>query len=144
MKISADRIDELIAVVFRLMTIMKNGKDECCKECGLSDKELTIVNYVGSHSDVKMTDISAFMKAPLSTLTSIANKMVDNGYLIRYHSDEDRRVINVSLGKEGKDTFNIFRSKKEVLAENILKNYDEAEQVKLIELLERMVNTIDS
>ncbi|HET7000844.1 MAG TPA: MarR family transcriptional regulator, partial [Puia sp.] len=86
------------ASMLRFISAVKNESENCAELCGnLTEKELLILAMVGENQNVKMSDIADNLNAPLSTLTSIVDKLVERKYLTRVHSDEDRRVVNVTL-----------------------------------------------
>jgi len=139
MKVEEENAKKFVYAMFGLMQSSKKNMDECCKMCGnLSEKELMIVNFVGLKHNVKMSDIAESLSAPLSTLTSIVDKLVERNYLARYHSNEDRRVVLVTLATNGTDTYNKFITKKMELATNILSGFNLQEQSNLIQYLEKI------
>ena len=137
MKIKEEHMNRFVYAMFNLMHGMKKGVESCSAMCGnLSEKEFLIINFVGQNQNVKMSDIAENLSAPLSTLTSIIDKLVEKKYLARYHSTEDRRVILVTLASNGKDTCQTFMAKKQEMAEKVLSHFDEQEQENLIQHLE--------
>lgn len=125
--------------MYSLVRAMKKEAEYCCEICGgINEKELYIINYVGQRDNVKMSEIAADMALPMSTLTSIIDKLVEKKYLERYHSNEDRRVINVALGTRGKETCHIFMEQQQQMARRVLSDLDEKEQDQLIRYLEKM------
>ncbi|MBL4670022.1 MAG: MarR family transcriptional regulator [Flavobacteriales bacterium] len=145
MKIKEENITRLINAMFALMTTMKKGAEECCIHSSgkLNEKEFLIVNFVGKHQNVKMSDISEGISTPLSTLTSIIDKLVDKKYLSRYHSDEDRRVVKVALAKNGEEIYTTFISQKEDFAMKILSDYDDKSQEELISYIEKIPHSLN-
>ncbi len=139
MKVKNENIERFMYAMYNFMQGAKRNMEECCKMCGnLSEKELIIVNYVGINHNVKMSDIAETLSAPLSTLTSIVDKLVERKYLERYHSNEDRRVVLVTLAKVGNDTFTKFINKKKELSKDILSGFNDKEQSDLIRFLEKI------
>jgi len=58
-----------------LFRAIKSESDDCGRLCGgLNEKELIIIIHVGQNENVKMSDISENIEAPMSTLTSIVDK----------------------------------------------------------------------
>ncbi len=134
-----EKNSRLINALFSIMSGLKKGVSDCCSENGdLAEKEFHIVVFTGQNNGVKMSEIANSICAPVSTVTSIVDKLVDRNYLERYHSSEDRRVILVSLASKGKETHSYFMSQKQDLAHNILSQFNEDEQDNLLSLLERM------
>ena len=139
MAIKEENINRFIYAMFNFMSFMKKGVEDCCAQCGhLSEKEFILINYVGQKQHAKMSDVASNMSVPLSTLTSIVDKLVESKYLTRYHSNEDRRVVFITLGSSGKDTYKTFMTQKQEIARNVLSNFKVQEQEDLIKYLEKI------
>jgi DNA-binding MarR family transcriptional regulator len=65
-----------------------------------------------------------------------------NGYLLRDHSGQDRRVINVSLAPGGKAAYKTVLNEKKKMAEKILSQLSEKDQLSLIKHLEIISSSI--
>lgn len=131
--------------MLRFVNAVKGESEACSEICGgFNEKEMQVVVFVGQHTNVKMTEISENLNSPLSTLTSVVDKLVEKKFLTRVHSDEDRRVVNVALTAKGKNSFKIFLHRKDEMADKILSQYNAAEQANFIEYLGKMSSTIES
>ncbi len=145
MSVKEDRIERLMDAMFNLMSSMKGETEQCCTMFGnLNEKEFSIICTVGNQKNVKMSDLAVSLSAPVSTITSIVDKLVKKKYLSRYHSDEDRRVILVTLASKGKEMFGTIVVRKTEMATKILKPFKLSEQDSLIEYLERIPSAINS
>lgn len=135
--------EKFISVLFNLSNAMKSEGEHCCKICGaLSEKELFIIAYIGKNSSVNMSAIADYLQSPLSTLTSIVDKLVSNKLLIRYNSGDDRRVVKVELDRKGKTSYKEFINRKEIMAKKALGNLNEVEQEMLITFLDKLAKSI--
>jgi DNA-binding MarR family transcriptional regulator len=144
MTIKEENINRLINAIFNLMQGMKKGMEDCCVMCGnLSEKEFQTIYAVGQNQNVKMSDLSDKLSAPLSTLTSIVDKLVERNYLSRYHSNEDRRVVVVTLASNGKETYNTFMKQKQEMAKKILSQFKIQDQENLIQYLEKIPSILN-
>lgn len=131
--------------MFNLFMAIKSEADDCGRLCGgLNEKELIILIYVGQNENVKMSDISENIESPMSTLTSVADKLVERKYLTRTHSAEDRRVINVSLTPSGKAAYKTVVTKRKKVADKILSQLNEKEQTLFIRYLNLLTSSITS
>ncbi|MBL4625453.1 MAG: winged helix-turn-helix transcriptional regulator [Flavobacteriales bacterium] len=138
MEIKEEKKERFVYAMFGLMQMMKKRMGECCTKSGnIGDKEFIIINFVGKHHHVKMSDISENMSVPMSTLTSIVDRLVDRKYLTRYHSNEDRRVVLVTLGTKGKEAYETFMTQNQDLADAVLSEFNVSDQDKLIEFLQK-------
>src|SRR5580698_11002899 len=133
MSAKEDKMDRFISAMYSLSSAIKSESEHCCKICGeINKKELMIVAFVGDNKSVKMSEIADYLKAPLSTLTSIADKLVANKFLLRYNSDEDRRVVKVALGEKGLESYKTFLTRKKAMTKKVLSRFSEQEHNTLI------------
>ncbi|NNF01742.1 MAG: MarR family transcriptional regulator [Bacteroidia bacterium] len=143
MKVKEENITRLIDVMFDFIMKMKRDTAACCELMGgLNEKELFVISFIGKNKDVKMTEIASNMNVPLSTLTSIVDKLVEKKYLLRYHSDEDRRVVKVKLATIGSKQYLNFVDQKRDISKKILSEFDSEGQEVLIDNLQKVVNTL--
>ena len=145
MTVKEDIKDKFVTSMLRFVNAVKGESEACSEICGgFNEKEMQVVVFVGQHTSVKMTEISENLNSPLSTLTSVVDKLVERKFLTRVHSDEDRRVVNVALTVKGKNSFKTFLNRKDEMAEKILSQYNATEQANFIGYLGKMTTTIES
>jgi DNA-binding MarR family transcriptional regulator len=145
MKVSEANKEKFFSAMYNLVRATKNEAEHCGELCGgLSEKEIIIVLFVGLNQNVKMSDIADNIEAPMSTLTSIVDKLVEKGYLTRDHSGQDRRVINVSLAAGGKAAYKTVLNEKKKVADKILSQLSEKDQLSLIKHLEIITSSIST
>ena len=138
-----DKIDRFISAMFDLTNAIESEFEHCCKICGgINKKELMIIVFVGDNKSAKMSEIADYLKAPLSTLTSIADKLVANKFLVRYNSDEDRRVVRLALAEKGMESYKAFLTRKKVNTKNVLSHFNEKEQTTLINQVNKLAAAI--
>ena len=138
-----DKMNKFISAIFSLTSAIKSESEHCCKICGeINEKELMIVAFVGDNKSVKMSEIADYLKAPLSTLTSIADKLVANKFLVRHNSDEDRRVVKVALGEKGLESYKAFLTRKKAMTKKVLSRFSEKEHNTLINHINKLAAAI--
>lgn len=122
-----------------LMMKMQEADNTCIElSKDISKRDFTVLIYVGKSNDVIMRDIATFLGIPVSTTTGVIDKLVEKGYLKRYHSKEDRRTIKIGLSKFGQDSFNLLQSTLHHMGGAMLAGLSEKEQAELIFLLEKV------
>ena len=137
--------ERFVSAMVKFVNAVKGESEVCSEVCGgFNEKELQVIVFVGENTNVKMTDISGNLNSPLSTLTSVVDKLVDKKFLTRVHSAEDRRVVNVSLTSKGKNAYKTFLNRKDNMAEKVLSLYTIDEQAVFIEFLNKMSGAIES
>ena len=138
-------MNQFITAMFRLTSAIKSESEHCCKICGgINEKELMIIAFVGDHKSAKMSEIAEYLKAPLSTLTSIADKLVANKFLVRHNSDEDRRVVKVALGEKGMESYKAFLTRKKAMTKKVLSRFSKKEHATLINHIHELAAAIVS
>ncbi len=143
MTVEAGNREKFISAMFNLNNAMKSESEYCCKICGgLNEKELFIIAFTGENTSVKMSAIADYLQAPLSTLTTIVDKLVTNKFLLRYNSDDDRRVVKVELDQKGKASYKEFKKRREIVAKKVLGHLSETEQATLIANLAQLTASI--
>jgi DNA-binding MarR family transcriptional regulator len=136
MKVKEENKEKFVIALANLVRAIKSESDKCSVVCGgLSEKELTVVAFVGENQVVKMSDIADNIDAPMSTLTNIVDKLVEKDFLAREHSSEDRRAINVTLAATGKTAYKSLIAQKKITAEKLLSRYNEKDQAAFLDHL---------
>ena len=145
MPVEAEKTEKFVSVMFNLVRAIKSESEHCCKICGdLNEKELIIIVFIAQNKSVKMSAIADNLRAPLSTLTSIVDKLVTNKFLLRYNSDDDRRVVKVGLDEKGKASYKQFINHKRIIAKKVLSHLSDMEQETLIDNLSKLASSIKS
>lgn len=143
MKVNDEMKEQLMNAMFQLVQAINKEADKCGKACGgLNEKEQIILFYLGKNEDAKMSDLAAIVDAPMSTVTSIVNKLVENDLLNRNHSVEDRRIINVSLAPKGRNIFKKIRAQKDELSVEMLSKLNEKDQVAMIRYIKILASSL--
>ncbi len=138
-------MNQFISAMFSLTSAIKCESEHCCQLCGdVNEKELMIIVFVGDNKSVKMSEIADNLKAPLSTLTSIADKLVANKFLVRHNSDEDRRVVKVALGEKGLESYKAFLTRKKAMTKKVFSHFNEKEYNTLINHIGKLAAAIVS
>jgi DNA-binding MarR family transcriptional regulator len=143
MKVKEANKELFLEAMMKLVRAIKSESERCGETCGgFNEKELYIIIYIGRHQTVKMSDIAEDMASPMSTLTTIVDKLVDRKILSRYHSEEDRRVINVTLSKEGTEVYKLWHKQKKIMADKVLSKFKDSEQGQFIDHIHALAGSI--
>jgi len=143
MSAKEDKMNQFVSAMLSLTSAIKCESEHCCQLCGdVNEKELMIIVFVGQNKSVKMSEIADNLKAPLSTLTSIADKLVANKFLVRHNSDEDRRVVKVGLGVKGLESYEAFLIRRNAMTKKVLSRFNEKEHNTLINHISKLADAI--
>jgi len=72
----------------------------------ITPEQLFILRYLKRNSDVSSSELADLLCVGKSTISSTINRMVNKGYVERIPSQEDRRVVYLSLTEEGERQHN--------------------------------------
>ncbi|MCM3635531.1 MarR family winged helix-turn-helix transcriptional regulator [Paenibacillus camelliae] len=67
----------------------------------ITPEQLFILRYLKRNNDVSSSELADLLCVGKSTITSVISRMVNKGYVVRTPSQEDRRVVYLSLTEEG-------------------------------------------
>ncbi len=110
----------------------------------LSKSELIAMLMVDRNKGIIMSQIADYINVPMSTATSIIDRLVKKDLLKRERHEIDRRIVVISLTDEGSLLINDIKDKifKYInLVENVL---TEDEKKTLINIFIKVVNVINS
>lgn len=69
----------------------------------LAISHIVILELLNEKKSSNMSDLSKSLSLTMSAATAVIDKMVEFGLVKREHSAKDRRIVDVSLTKKGKD-----------------------------------------
>ena len=68
----------------------------------ISVNDMHILEAIGVNSARNMSSVAKTLSVTVGTLTIAINSLVKKGYVNRVRSEEDRRVVLISLNKKGR------------------------------------------
>lgn len=71
----------------------------------ISMNDMHIIDAVGDGEPKNMSSIARLVGVTVGTLTIAMNSLVKKGYVIRSRSEEDRRVVLISLDEKGRRAY---------------------------------------
>ena len=123
-----------------LMLKMEEVDDWCVQATkDITKQELALIGFVGDHVNLIMRDVAEFLEVPFSTATGIVDKLVSKGYLKRFNSEDDRRVVMVCLASnKGQSTHKMMIKKKREMSIQVQHILNEGEREQLVSTLEKI------
>ena len=102
----------------------------------ISNKELHIIDAIGTGSPKNMSSIAKALNITVGTLTIAINSLLKKGYVIRRRGEQDRRIVYISLSDKGKEAFDHHSQFHRAMLEDVLSRLDEEEERLLIRIME--------
>lgn len=102
---SYNQLNEVLVHVFNhALKIEENSLiREEFKEISMND--MHIIDAIGDGEAKNMSSIAKIVGVTVGTLTIAMNNLVKKGYVVRTRSEEDRRVVLISLAEKGKKAY---------------------------------------
>lgn len=105
----------------------------------LSIAEMHTLTAIGPYESRTMTKTAEDLGITTGTLTVAIDRLVKKGYVIRQRDTNDKRVVRISLTRNGKLACRMNSKFHRVLAKHILSGYNEEDRQHLLTL----VNEVD-
>lgn len=133
--------------MFQVLSMRVQETDQsCCELVAANDitlPDLALAGHIGKNGAVIMREVAEFLQVPYSTATGIVDKLVNKKILMRVYSQEDRRIVKVSLTPEkGNDIFQKFLSLRNKLGEMVLSDLDEKDFEDIGRIMKKMSHQI--
>ena len=104
----------------------------------LSLAEMHTLDAIGPYDSKTMTQTAQILGITVGTLTVSVDRLVKKGFVERHRDETDKRVVRISLTRDGKLAARMHGKFHKVLAKHILEPYDEKEQDMLLGLVEEV------
>ena len=138
------RVEELFTYINTIIEKFAALKCDCltCQNVEglehLSMQELNAISVIGREGPCIMRKIADRMRLAVSTITTIVDKLVAKGLVVRERSEEDRRIVKVSLTQKGRMVYKADLDTHLELSQAMLSTLNEDEQDILIVLLRKI------
>ena len=104
----------------------------------ISVKDMHIINAVGIREQKNMSTVARELNVTVGTLTIAVNNLVKKGYIQRMRSQEDRRVVLISLTEQGKKAYYHHKDFHEKMVLAVLKGLNVEETEALTKALTKL------
>ena len=107
-------------------------------------KEMFLIDLLGSRESATMSELAQILSVPLTTMTSMVTRLVKRGYLDRSRTEEDRRIVLVSLSRQGRDIFQQHRYEYIRTVSEVLGDVTEEEQRTILAFIGQVLTAMSS
>lgn len=104
----------------------------------ISNNDMHIVEAIGLEEPKNMSTVARSLSVTVGTLTIAINSLVKKGYVSRVRSEEDRRVVLLSLSDKGKRAYRHHEQFHKNMVEAVMENMTEEELPVLMKALESL------
>ena len=110
----------------------------------ISVNDMHILEAIGVNSARNMSSVAKTLSVTVGTLTIAINSLVKKGYVNRVRSEEDRRVVLITLKKKGEKANTHHMKFHDGMIQALMKDLDEEQQKILVKSLLNLRKFFDS
>ncbi|MBD5541828.1 MAG: MarR family transcriptional regulator [Lachnospiraceae bacterium] len=123
-----ETLNRLFVELFRDINNIEERQIKTGEFSNLTLNDMHVINAIGTEKAKNMSSIAKTLNVTMGTLTIAVNGLVKKGYVERVRSEEDRRVVLVSLTAKGKKAYNRHGKFHQELIDAVAKQLSEEEQ----------------
>lgn len=144
MKEKLTEINQLLVEVYDDITRIEEYSIKQGEFHDLSITEIHTIEAIGLYTARTMSEIANDLEITMGTLTTAIDKLIRKGYVERSRSEEDRRIVNVSLTKRGKLAYRIHEKFHIDMVRAVVSGFTPEEEVILIRALNKLNDHLKS
>jgi DNA-binding MarR family transcriptional regulator len=110
----------------------------------ITSNDMHIIDAIGIGSPRNMSSVAKTMSVTVGTLTIAINSLVKKNYVDRVRSEEDRRVVLLSLSEKGKSAYYHHKKFHDDMIKATVKGLNKEETVILIKAITNLVDFFKS
>ena len=103
------KINQYLTQIFNNVLIIEEAALRSSRFSDVSIKEMHTLDSIGEAKVTTPSDIAKDLMLTVGTVTVSLNRLEKKGYIERYRSESDRRVVHVSLSHRGRLLYRLHR-----------------------------------
>mgnify|MGYP005786865793 FL=1 len=123
-----ETLNEVLVKLFRDINTIEEKAIRTEEYRDVTANDMHVIEAIGTGEPKNMTTVAKLLSVTTGTLTISMNSLVKKGYVQRIRSEEDGRVVLVSLTEKGKRAFAHHKRFHDAMIREVLKGLDEKEQ----------------
>jgi len=96
----SSRIEEMLTAIKRIVSLIKQNFERDFKKMHVTQSQILVMRVLNQYGDMKISDISRELDLSNSTVSGIIDRLVEKKIVKRKRSEEDRRIVMISLAEE--------------------------------------------
>lgn len=108
----------------------------------VSRSEIAVLDTLGAEGPMAIGELAGRVRLPLSTATRLVDRLVTRGLVARERTEENRRIVRVSLAAGGRAFYRAARRGRIAGAERMLERLNESERRELVRLFRKIAASI--
>lgn len=124
----SNTLNELLVKLFRNINVIEERALRTGEYSDLTANDMHVIEAIGMDEPRNMSSVARALEVTTGTLTIAVNSLVRKGYVNRVRSEEDRRVVLISLSEKGKRAYLHHQGFHERMIGAVLEELTEEEQ----------------
>lgn len=133
-----DTLNRLFVELFRDINNIEEKQIKTGEFTNLTLNDIHVINAIGTGKAKNMSSVAKALNVTMGTLTIAVNGLVKKGFVDRVRSEEDRRVVLVSLTAKGKKAYVRHEKFHAEMIDAIVKQLSEEEKEILAKSLDNL------
>lgn len=121
-------LNEVLVKLFRNINVIEERALRTGEYKDVTANDMHVIEAIGMDGARNMTSVARSLDVTTGTLTIAINSLVKKGYVDRVRSEEDRRVVLVSLSEKGKRAYLHHSRFHEQMIDSVVEELTEEEQ----------------
>lgn len=131
-------LNDVLVKLFRNVNVIEERAIRTGEYKDVTTNDMHVMEAIGMEGTKNMTSVARFLEITTGTLTISVNSLVKKGYVERARSEEDRRVVLVSLSEKGKRAYLHHQKFHEQMIDCVVEMLTEEEQQVLEKALTKL------
>lgn len=131
-------LNEVLVKLFREITTIEEKALKTGEYRDLTVNDMHVIEAIDVNEPKNMSSVAKVLSITTGTLTISVNGLVKKGYVNRTRSEEDRRVVLVSLTEKGCKAFVRHKTFHQEMIDAVVKDLSKEEQVILEKALRNL------
>ena len=132
-------LNEVLVKLFRDITTIEEQAVKTGEYKELSVNDMHVIEAIDIYEPKNMTSVARALSVTTGTLTISVNGLVKKGFVERVRSEEDRRVVLISLTAKGRKAFAQHKQFHQQMIEAVVEGLSSQEQ----EILEKALRNVN-
>ena len=132
-------LNEMLVRLFRNVNVIEERAIRTGEYKDVTANDMHVIEMIGMDEAKNMTSVARSLDVTTGTLTIAVNSLVKKGYVNRVRSEEDRRVVLISLSEKGKRAYLHHRNFHDRMIGAVVEELTEEEQ----QVLERALTKLN-
>lgn len=133
-----EKLNKLLVSLFNSVLIAESKAVITEQFSDITENDMHIMEAIGLDEPKMVSDVAKILKVTAGTLTINMNSLEKKEYIERNRSDEDKRVVLVSLTEKGKKAFYHHRDFHRHMIKSAISGLSQEERIILVDCLAKL------